>query len=117
MRDFVITFTDRPAELSGSMMDGDGRPAPEYFIVVFAADKAYWAPQSRRIQAKRPGTDGRFVFSNLPPGDYLVGAVTDVEPGEWYDPSFLAQLAPTAIKVAIGEGEKKRQDIRLGAAR
>ena len=113
----VVTFTDRPADLSGTIQDANGQPAPEYFVVVFSADKTFWTAQSRRIQAKRPGSDGQFNFANLAPGDYLVGAVTDVEQGEWFDPAFLTQLAPAAIPVTIAEGERKRQDIRLGSTR
>jgi hypothetical protein len=40
--------------------------------------------------------------------------VDDVEPGEWFDPAFLQRLVPTAIKLTIGDGEKKTQDIHVG---
>jgi hypothetical protein len=39
--------------------------------------------------------------------------VTDVEPGEWYDPEFLSELAGAAMRVTLGVGEKKTQDIRI----
>jgi uncharacterized protein (DUF2141 family) len=113
MRDLVVTFTDRPADLSGRIQDAKGRPTPEYFVIVFASDKTFWTPQSRWIQAKRPASDGRFTFANLPPGTYNLAAVTDVEQGEWFDPSFLAQLASASIKLVIAEGEKKTQDIQV----
>jgi hypothetical protein len=111
--DAVITMTDRPSELSGLMLDAAGQPAPEYFIIVFPAEKATWGPQSRRIQSMRPGRDGRFMARNLPPGAYLLAAVTDVEQGEWFDPTFLAKLVGAAIPVALADGEKKVQDIRI----
>jgi protocatechuate 3,4-dioxygenase beta subunit len=117
VRNIVVTFTDHGAELSGTILDATGHPAPEYFIVVFSSDRAFWTPQSRRIQAKRPANDGRFTFTNLPPGNYQVAAVTDVEQGEWFDPSFLAALAPASIKLTIAEGEKKTQDIQVAAGR
>ena len=113
--DIVVTFTDRPADLSGRIQDAKGQPAPEYFVIVFASDKKFWTPQSRWIQAKRPASDGRFTFPNLPPGTYNLAAVTDVEQGEWFDPSFLAQLAPASITLTIVEGEKKIQDIQVAA--
>jgi hypothetical protein len=68
---------------------------------------------SRRIQSVRPSTDGKYIVRNLPPGDYLLTAVTDIEPGEWYDPSLLEQLVRGAVKVTIADGEKKTQDLRL----
>jgi hypothetical protein len=109
----VVTFTDQPAELSGVIQDPAGKPAPEYFVVVYARDRAFWTPQSRRIKAGRPGNDGRFIFRNLAPGEYLIAALTDVEQGEWFDPEFLARLLPASIPITIAEGEKKVQDIRV----
>jgi protocatechuate 3,4-dioxygenase beta subunit len=113
----VVTFTDRPAELSGTIQDAQGHPAPEFFIIVFARDRAHWLPQSRRIRSARPDSAGRFVFANLPPGQYGLAAVTDVEPNEWFDPAFLRQLEPASIPIALGEGEKKVQDIRTQSPR
>ena len=111
--DAVITFTDRVSELSGLVQDAGGQPAPEYHIVLFARDKAYWTPTSRRIRTIRPGADGKYVIANLPPGDYLLTAVTDMEQGEQFDPTFLEVLSRSSIAVAIAEGEKKTQDLRL----
>jgi protocatechuate 3,4-dioxygenase beta subunit len=108
----VVTFTDRPAELSGTIQDPQGHPATEFSIIVFARDRTLWSPQSRRIRAVRAGSDGQFVFANLPPGEYGLAAVTDVEPNEWFDPAFLTQLEPASIAITIADGEKKVQDIR-----
>jgi hypothetical protein len=113
VRSAEIRFTDLPTEISGDLRDAAGHPAPEYFIIVFPADKTYWTPQSRRIQSTRPASDGQFHVQNLPPGEYRIGAVTDVEPGEWYDPSFLAQLVDASTTITLAEGEKKVQSLRL----
>ena len=67
-----------------------GKPTADYTIVIFPSDNSFWLPQARRIQSARPGTDGKFTFRDMPPGDYRMTAVTDVEPGEWFDPEFLA---------------------------
>ena len=40
-------------------------------------------------------------------------AVTDIEPGEQFDPAFLDLLSRSSIAVAIAEGEKKTQDLRI----
>ena len=102
------------SELSGLVTDASGQPAPEYSIVLFAHDKTYWTQTSRRIRSLRPAADGKYTITALPPGDYLMTAVTDLEPGEQFDPSFLELLSRSAIPVAVGEGEKKTQDLRLG---
>ncbi len=111
----VITFTDQVTELSGMVQDAGGQPAPEYHLVLFARDKTFWNAQSRRIRTIRPGADGKYVMPGIPPGEYLMTAVTDLEPGEQFDPAFLELLSRSAIAVTIGDGEKKIQDLRLAA--
>jgi hypothetical protein len=109
----VITFTDRPSELTGVLQDASGRAATDYYIIVFAADRAFWTAQSRRIKWARPAQDGKYTVPNLPAGDYLVVAVIDVEQDEWFDPSFLQRVAPSAMRISIGDGEKKVQDLQI----
>ena len=89
----MLTFTDQTQELSGMIQDVMGNATADFTIVVFPADNRYWVPQTRRIMSARPGTDGRFTFRNLPPGEYRLTAITDAEPGEWFNPAFLTQLA------------------------
>jgi hypothetical protein len=109
----LLTFTDQSQELDGTLQDSAGHPTSDYTIILFAADNQYWTPQSRRILSARPGTDGKFTLRGMPPGQYRLTAVTDVEPGEWYDPAFLSQLINASMALSIAEGEKKAQDIRL----
>jgi hypothetical protein len=111
--DLVLTFTDRPSELTGTLQTPSGTPATECFIIVFAADRAFWTPTSRRVVQVRPGTDGRFVIRNLPAGEYRLAALTDVEPGEWRTPTFLETLLPAAVPVTVGDGATTRQDLRI----
>lgn len=111
--DLIVTYTDERQELTGTIQDTSGGPTSDFTIIVFPSNRDYWLPQARRIAATRPGTDGRFTFGNLPAGDYRLTAVTDVEPGEWYDPAFLEQLGAASIPITLAEGERKTQDIRL----
>jgi hypothetical protein len=108
-----VTMTDRPTELAGMMQDAAGKPAPEYYLIAFPQNTAQWVPQSLRIQQVRPAADGKFLFRGLPPGDYFLGGVVDVQPGEWYDRTFLQQLTATAIRLTLAEGEKKTQNIQV----
>jgi hypothetical protein len=109
----VVTFTTRLGELSGTLQDSTGHPTADYTIVLFPSDTRYWTPNSRRIQAARPSTDGAFHFRTLPAGDYKLIAVTDVEQGQWFDPAFLQQLAGPAMSVSFAEGERKVQELRV----
>ena len=111
----VITLTDRRAELTGTVADAHGQPAPGYTLLLYPSDQRYWMPRSRRIRTTRPATDGQFVFASVPPGDYKLVPVGDVEPGAWFDPAFLQHVDPAALRVSINEGEKKVQNVRLAA--
>ena len=111
--DAVVTLTDSPPELSGTVLDSSGQPAPDYSVVVFPADRQYWTPQSRRIQSVRPSAAGKYIIRNLPAGEYRIAAVVDVEPGEWFDPNYLQQLVGSSLKIMVGDGEKKVQDVAV----
>jgi hypothetical protein len=113
INDAVITFTDATQEVSGSLQDAAGRPAPDFTIVVFSADARFWTTPSRRIRSTRPGTDGRFTVTNIPPGEYRIAALVDVAPGEINDPAFLEQIVGASVKFTLAEGEKKTQDLRI----
>ena len=110
----TVTLSDRRAELSGVLQSATGAPASDVFVIAFAADRKLWGSSSRRVQAVRPDANGRYVFANLPAGDYLVSAVADVDPDEWQDPAFLEKLVGASARVTIAEGEKKIFDLRLG---
>jgi len=114
LREVVITLSDHPARLSGAVQNAAGGAPNEFTVILFAADRTFWSPRSRRIFAARPSADGAFTFDGLAPGDYLLAAIDDVEPGEWLDPALLQRLVPTAMKLSLAEGEQKTQDIRLG---
>jgi uncharacterized protein (DUF2141 family) len=109
----VATLSDKSTVVSGMLQDSGGQPATDYTVIAFSADSRFWMPNSRRIQAARPATTGAFTFRDLPPGDYLLVAVTDVETGQWYDPAFLRQLQGSAASMKLAEGERKTQTLRV----
>ena len=109
----VVTLSTKSSDLAGTLQDANGRPISDYTLVMFPADARYWIPNARRIQAVRPGSDGRFLLTNLPAGDYRLVAVNDPEPGQWYDAAFLREVGPGAISVALGKGERRLQDVRI----
>jgi hypothetical protein len=110
----VVTLTDRMTELTGTITDEAGRPGFAYTIVAAAADPRYWTPGSRRIVTTRPDTSGRYTFRNLPPGDYLLAALTELEPGRQFDQELLRTLAGSSMRVTLGEGTKLTQSLRVG---
>lgn len=108
-----VTFTDRRAQLSGAITDQRGGPAPGFTLILFPSDERFWVPQSRRIRSTRPATTGQFTFPDLPPGDYKLVAIVDVEPGAWFDPSFLQQIDAASMRITVREGEQKVQHLQV----
>jgi hypothetical protein len=111
----MLTFTDRPADLSGQVTDanaGDNAAT----VIIFPADSAAWSgygSTTRRLRNVRADKDGRYSAQNLPPGDYLVAAVPDKQAGDWQNPKFLESLAQSATRVRIGAGEKVTQNVQV----
>jgi hypothetical protein len=110
----VVTLTDRAAEISGRLIDASGRPVTRYSIVVFTQDQSLWLPGARRIHAVRPATDGSFAVTGLPAGDYAIAAVENAEDADLSDAGFLSQLLASALKLTIAEGDRRRQDLKVG---
>ena len=94
-RGVTLTLSDKRTELSGTLQVGAGQPA-DYYVVVFSADRTNWRVGARRSMSAKPGTDGRFVFTDLPAGEYYVAALTDLDPIDWQTPAFLEQVSRRA---------------------
>jgi protocatechuate 3,4-dioxygenase beta subunit len=109
-----VVMTNQTSEVSGVLQDASGRPAPDYYIILFPTDQKYWIQNSRRIKTARPGIDGKYILRDLPPGEYRIAAVTDVENGEWFEPAFLQQLVSASATVTLADGEKKSFPLKLG---
>jgi len=111
--DVTVTFADTASELSGRVVDSSGDPASYCTVVVFPADRRSWFFNSRRIAAVRPDPQGRYSVRNLPAGDYLIVARTDLDPLEWFDPDVLEKLAGAAAAVTIETDASSTHDIKV----
>ncbi len=110
----TVKMSDQVAEVVGILQDASGRPAPDYYVIVFPTDTKYWIQNSRRIKTARPGNDGKYILRDLPPGEYRIAAVTDVDNGEWFEPAFLQQLVAASATLTLTEGEKKSFPLKIG---
>ena len=113
-----VTYTDKWQELTGRLTAASGAPASEFTVIAFPANREFWLPGSRRIVTARPGTNGEFILSGpglatLPPGDYLIAAVTDLDRNEQHDPAFLATLVSSAVPVTLTPGGRMVQHLRI----
>jgi hypothetical protein len=99
-----IVLTTEAAEVTGTIAGADGQPCGSCTAVVFAEDPARWRHPSRFIQAGRPNQQEVFRLRGLPPEQYLVAAVEEVEDGEWLDPEFLDRLRSRAERLDLRTG-------------
>jgi len=86
----------------------------ELCVLADPADPGVRGPDSRRIVAGRPDSSGRVIIDNRPPGDYLLAALTDIEEGDWNAPAFFEPLVPASVRLTLGDGEKRVQDLQVG---
>jgi hypothetical protein len=111
-----VIFTDRLTGLTGAVRDGSAAAPAGITVIAYAENEAYWHSHSRHIASALTGQDGTYRFSGLPPADYLVVAVDDVEQGAWFDPAFLERMRRHALRVRLGEGEQQARDVRIAGS-
>jgi len=113
----VITFTDRPTELSGAV-HSSSQENERLAVVIFpadygaagAVDKGMLARRSRSV---RPSATGQFTVDGLPAGEYLVAAIPSDLAANWMDPEFIAVIAPQATRVSLTDGDRKIVDPKV----
>jgi len=108
-----VIFTDKISSLKGIVRDARSNAAGDVTVIVFPADERLWLPESRQIVAARTDSAGSYHLSPVPPGEYLVVAVEEVDQGEWFDPSYLDQIRSRATKVRIDEGDERSLDLKV----
>lgn len=109
----LLTFTDKPTEVNGTVRDSSGNPDTGASVVVFPADASSWidtGSQPRRLRQVRANQDGTYKINGLPAGDYYIIAVEDESMERtWQDPAYLNTLARAATQVRIADGDIKTQ--------
>ena len=112
--DVVVTYTDRPASLSGSVALPPGETGVSVFV--FPAARARW-PDARRsartFRVVRTTKTGTFSWPTAIPGDYLAVAIQDDLAGDWPDESFLARLAAVATPIRISANQPATLALKL----
>lgn len=108
-----VIFTQKATDLSGMVMDDRNRPVLDATVIVFPANRDKWTFQSRYIRSARPDTSGRYNLKTLPPGDYMVIAVQNLESGQASDPDFLIRAREEGKPFSLNEGETKAVDVHL----
>jgi protocatechuate 3,4-dioxygenase beta subunit len=109
-----VVLTDRVTSVTGIVADSASQPVADCYVVLFGTDVGAWRPRSRLVQGTRPDEDGTYRFTGVPPGDYYLAVVGDIEPGSWYDPLLLGEWSKTAARVSVEEGDAKTVGLKYG---
>ena len=111
-----VIFTDKISTVKGTVRDARGNALGDVTVILFPSDDRSWLPQSRQIMTARSDAAGSYQLAAVPPGDYLIVAVDDVDQGEWFDPSYLDQIRNRSTKIKIEEGDQRMQDLKVSAS-
>lgn len=129
-RNVQIVLTDRRTRVAFRVIDERGQETRDYVALVFTVDKARWVHGSRHVRTFVPrqmGTEPaepprsvpgapahvrRESVTGLPPGEYYVVALDDMDPDDIHDPAVLAQLARAAVRVTLEEGNDLEVAVR-----
>jgi protocatechuate 3,4-dioxygenase beta subunit len=110
----AVTFTDRPTEVAGTIVDQSGRPSTDYFVIAVPVDSAKRYLDSPYIpDPKRPNTNGRFVFTDLFPGEYIVGATRELEGTNAIDGRLFDQLLLGGVHVTVRRGSQQTLSLQI----
>lgn len=117
--DVVITFTDQPSDISGTVTDVRGQPDGTALVIAFPADSDSWrqgTPNARRTRSARTTTTGTYMLA-LPPGAYYLAALSDETADNWQDPLKLEGFMRGAARVTLADGQKLTQALSTRAVR
>lgn len=104
----VVTYTDRPSKIAGTVKDARGAGSSTAVALAFPVDPRRWIGygNSSRLLVEVPASgDGIYTFNHLPPGDYNVIAIEHADSEGWRDPATLKLLASHATKITVAAGD------------
>ena len=113
--DLVVTLTDHPTTLAGTVRNAQGAPDATASVLIFPADRTQWLDYGaypRRLQIARTDRLGAFALTNLPAGNYLVIAVPDDLAGPWQAQAFLERAASLATPVIVKADQNAALQLR-----
>jgi uncharacterized protein (DUF2141 family) len=110
----VMTITDHPSELTGTVRDATGRGDAGAAVVLVTTERELWlnpGVANRRMRMVRATEAGVYTMRGIPAGEYFLAAIPDEDAADWQDPKLLDIIARTATRVSIVDDGKKAQDL------
>jgi hypothetical protein len=137
LRNVEVIVTNKRTDLTFQVTGARGEPTREYVALVFPIDKAHWVGNSRYIRPfvpapsaldetldvtdsgavggafAAPPTATRDSVTDLPPGDYYVVALDDLESEAVRDPAVLESLSRSATRITLTDRAPAEVNLRL----
>ena len=108
-----VTFTDRPAYLTGYVRNANGEALTNYKVLVFPRGLKEGAVPIRYMHTSSPDATGRYQIGRMPAGDYIAAAVEGIGVGDEWDPDLRQRVEPSAKRFSLAEGETLSLDLPL----
>ena len=96
-----VMLSDRTATLSGIVLGPSGEPVRIAQVMLAPASRDL-ERVSRLVKGTVSGAGGAFRFEGIAPGNYVVLAFEDAEPGLAEDPDFRAGFLELGTEVSLG---------------
>jgi Carboxypeptidase regulatory-like domain len=111
----VVTLTRRASSLSGEVHDSTDPVSS--LVLAFGEDRSLWTHHATTTKFTQSDESGKYTFSGLRPGNYLVVALAPSSgSGSWMMNSaieYWESLAKQATPVTIGDDERKVLNLKL----
>lgn len=133
LRNVQVIVTDKRTDVTFHVTDANGTPTSNYVALVFSIDQARWAENSRYVRTfvpappfqqafepaemavpgSVPATAARESVRGLPPGEYYVVALDDLESDAVTDPAVLDRLARAATRITLSDTTPAEVSLRV----
>jgi protocatechuate 3,4-dioxygenase beta subunit len=104
-----VMLSDRTATLSGVVVGSSGGPVQ----VMLAPASRELERVARLVKGTVSGEGGTFRFEGVAPGQYIVLAFEDAEPGLAEDPDFRAGFLGSGTEVELGPSGDRMIEVRV----
>jgi len=114
-----ITFTDRPASISGTVAIPAGAES-DVTVFLLPSNRGRWPDartSTRTFRLQRAGLKGAFTMATVVPGDYLIVAISDALAGDWPEEQFLARIAGVATPIRVSANQQVTTSLKVSTIR
>ena len=110
-RAIEVVLGTNPGSVGGIVVSANGEPVSNVTVALVPIES--YRHRADLYQGSSTSESGRFLFRDIPPGDYEVLVWEDLQDGSWQDPDFVQKYADRGRPVHIDEGTNENIDLRM----